>query len=109
MSVKFNFNTLDKGFQCAWPVLVPVPQDGGKVETQEFTAIFRSLTPAEDEAAKNASTDETPWAWLDARFVGLVDAELTPELRDQLMRTPYVRNAIINALSNFNQGIPAKN
>lgn len=109
MTVKFDFEKLGKGFERSWPVRVPVQLDGGKIEEQEFTAIFRRLTKEEDATATEATTSENPWGWLDARFVGLKDAELTPELRAELMHEPNVRVAIINAYQGFVQGIPAKN
>lgn len=109
MTVKFDFSSLSKGFECTWPVRVPVPQDGGSIQEQEFTAVFRKLTKEEDEAATEATNSDNPYAWLDARFVGLVDEPLTPELRALMMRDPATRGAIITAYANFAQGVPAKN
>ena len=34
MSLKFDFKTLEQPFEADWPVLVPVPQDGGGVQEQ---------------------------------------------------------------------------
>ncbi|MCY1648184.1 hypothetical protein OVA11_14260 [Caulobacter sp. SL161] len=109
MSVKFDFKSLDEAFECAWPVSIPVPQPGGSVQAQEITAIFKILSPEEADAANNQLTADNPWAWFNAWWVGLEGEDLTPELRDKMLRRPYVRAALTNAYQNFVQGIPAKN
>jgi hypothetical protein len=109
MSVKFDFKSLDEAFECAWPLTVPVPQPGGKIEPQEITAIFKILPEAEATAASEAISAENPWAWINAWWVGLEGEDLTDELRRKMLQRPYIRTALINAYQNFVQGIPAKN
>jgi hypothetical protein len=110
MSVKFDFKSLDEAFECAWPVSIPVPQPGGTVQAQEITAIFKILSEKDVAAAlSEEAVAKDPWSWVNAFWVGLEGEELTPELRDKMVRRVYVRTALINAYQNFVQGIPAKN
>lgn len=109
MSVKFDFKTLETGFEADWPVTVNVPQDGGGIEKQEFLARFRTLTPEESDKAQQAADPNT---WPNAFLVALVETgapELTDELRKQLLGRSYVRQGLITAYVQFSQGVAAKN
>ena len=109
MPVKFDIRSLDEAFECAWPVTIPVPQPGGTIEPQEITAIFKLLPPDEAKTAAEATTNDNPWAWINAWWAGLDGEELTDALRTKMLSRPYVRTALTNAYQNFVQGIPAKN
>lgn len=109
MSVKFDFKTLETGFEAVWPVSVNVPQDGGAIEVQTFDMVFRTLTAEEHDAAQKSSD---PDAWPNAFMVRLAGdnaQELTPEFRKQLLGRAYVRQGIITSYVQFSQGIAAKN
>lgn len=113
MSIKFDFKTLDTGFTASWPVQVGVPADGGKIETQEFNARFR--TPTKDEAETLAKIEdymERLKAALQLGFVGLGDGEtekLTPEMFEKMWAAQNVQLALIKAYSAFQTSAPAKN
>lgn len=112
MSVKFDFKTLQTGFEADWPVIVKVPQDGGTFEDQTFMARFRALPEEErEEAQKKINSGEDVDAWVNGFFVGLgrEEGELTPELRKLMVGDPIVRQGIVNAYVKFTQGIAAKN
>lgn len=109
MTVKFDFKTLETGFEADWPVTVNVPQDGGAIEKQEFLARFRTLTPEDADKAQQASDPNT---WPNAFLVSLAGTnapELTDDLRKQLLGRSYVRQALITAYVQFSQGVAAKN
>lgn len=113
MSVKFDLNTLGKGFEAEWPVKVPVPQNGGAVQEQEFMAVFRTLTP-EGQAEIDAIEDKAEKARAAVRkvFVGLAPSEgviLDDALFDQLWANDWTQMALLRAVSGFRTGIAAKN
>lgn len=126
MSAKFDFKSLDTGYEADWPVSVPVPIDGGTVEMRDFMARFRTLTKAEIEALEQAEKDRDAdgegakaLAWLETfkatirlGFVGFGKGEnetLTPELFDKLWGHPPTQGALIKAWRTFVQVSPAKN
>lgn len=109
MTAKFDFGSLEQPFEANWPVRVPVPQDGGTVEAQEFIARFRLLTADEEEAAKQS---EDPDAFHKAFWVGLGGEdkdEFTPELVARMLARPYIRRALMTAYFECVSGSPAKN
>lgn len=109
MTAKFDFGSLGRPFEANWPVRVPVPQDGGVVETQEFLARFRLLSEEEMEAVK---ASEDPDAFQMAFWIGLAGEdkdEFTPELVKAALGRIYVRQALLKAYYDFAAGIPAKN
>lgn len=113
MSAKFNFKTLETGFEADWPVTVSVPLDGGKAEEQTFQARFRSLSAVE-QAEIDAQPDATGRlrAGLEKAFVrfGAGESEaLTPELFETMWRAPNVQIGLIRAYNAFILGSPAKN
>lgn len=113
MSVKFDLNTLGKGFSAEWPVTVSVPQNGGRVQEQEFMAVFRTLTPdaqAEIDAIEDRA--EKAKAAVRAVFVGLAPSEgvtLTEAMFDQMWVNDWTQLALIGAVSKFRTGVAAKN
>lgn len=109
MTAKFDFGSLEQPFEANWPVRVPVPQDGGTVEVQEFIARFRLLTKEQEEAAKQS---EDPDAFFKAFWVGLGGEdkdEFTPALIDRMLSRVYVRRALMRTYIDFCAGEPAKN
>lgn len=125
MGVKFDFRDLKKPFEADWPVNVPVPVDGGKVETRQFMARFRDLTPEEasaeralsraaDEAVKAGRTPEwpDPKERLRKVFIGLGAGEaeaFTPELVEDLLNEDRTYIALLRAWGSFKAGAPEKN
>ncbi len=113
MGPQFNFKSLGEPFEADWPVAVSVPQDGGTAEKQEFTARFRLVRQEElTEILAEAGKDE-----LDVYrkfFVGFGKPtseaeELTDEVFNQLVTTPFTREALLAAYRKFAQGIAVKN
>lgn len=113
MSAKFDFKTLETGFEADWPVKVNRPKDGGQVEVREFDARFRSPTPAitaeaeaiEDIGARLKFT-------LKSCMIGLGKSEteaLTPELFEALWADTAAMRALVVAFGEFRTGSPAKN
>lgn len=115
MAVKFDFKTLGQPFEADWPVRVNVPQDGGGVQVEEFTARFRILTKedfeviAQGAAPRLIKGDPDGYNTWRMCLVGLKDEELTSELMEAMMAAPYARQAIITAYQQFSQGIAVKN
>ncbi len=113
MSAKFDFKTLETGFAADWPVRVKVPQDGGKIEIQTFEARF--VTKTKDEFAAliaEATEKDDENLLLRTVFVGLGKSEMeefTTELRDLMIGTQSVREALTAAYREFSGGIEAKN
>lgn len=111
MALKFDFKGLGEVFEADWPVTVPVPQDGGSVEDQIFTARFRLL---DQETANGLMNGEDADAWINSFFVGL-PGEQIPEgstfedVRKLMLARPYIRIALIKANSQFQAGISVKN
>lgn len=113
MSVKFNFKTLETGFEALWPVTVKVPQDGGKISIETFEARLRAL---DLEAAKAAIESNDPFAIYKA---GVVDVPGAPALRDaegnptpffdQLLTPEWMRNGLEEAFKQFRTGVAAGN
>ncbi|MNU42678.1 hypothetical protein D3C71_314430 [compost metagenome] len=113
MTIKFDFKTLETGFEADWPVQVAVPVDGGKVEQREFMARFRTPTPAEIEAADKIE-DQTDKLKLIVQtgFIGLGAGEtdtLTPAMFEQMWTSSNVQLALIRAYGTFRTASPAKN
>ncbi|MFD3263330.1 hypothetical protein [Phenylobacterium ferrooxidans] len=115
MAVKFDFKRLGQPFEADWPVRVNVPQDGGGVQAEDFTARFRLLTKDDFEAITQGEApgllkgDPDGYNTWRMCLVGLKDEHLTAELKEGLLSAPYVRQAIIAAYQQFSQGIAVKN
>lgn len=112
MSVKFDFKTLETGYEADWPVTVKIPIDGGLVEEQTFMARFRTPTPAERAELEAMDTMKRLERAMEIGFVGLAKSEdepLTPELRARLWGEQTVQIALIRAYATFQTGTPAKN
>ncbi len=110
MAAKFNFKSLGEPFEADWPVSVPVPQDGGEVETQTFTARFRLLSKEDlEDAVANAKDAFEIQRRVWVGFGKDETMTLTQELFDQGMATPYFRVALMEAYQRFSQGIASKN
>lgn len=107
MAVKFDFKSLGEPFEANWPVRPSVPLDGGEVEVREFMARFRLLGASDFEDINK--TDKDGWETHRRFLVGLVGEELTPELKEQLINTQYVREALMAAYRQFASGIAVKN
>lgn len=116
MSVKFDFSTLETGFEALWPVEVKVPQDGGTFQTQTFTARLRHVPVEELQAvldkAKAEPSDEIDVISIPALyFVGLgpdEKATWSPELRDKMLRRRFVREGLERAYHHFSTGEAAR-
>lgn len=113
MSNKFDFKTLETGFEADWPVVVRKPVDGGTFQDQTFTARFKTPTQSErDEIAAIAEWQPRLKRALQIGLVGLGKDEgetLTPELFEALWGIQTVQLGLINAYGAFQSGAPAKN
>lgn len=97
-----------------WPVKVDVPVDGGKTESQEFTALFRML--GQDEIDKLAAQGDE--AFIRGTLVDwgadVKDPDGNPvSFREQplvaMIRRPYIRKALIRAYYEMAGGVVRKN
>lgn len=113
MSAKFDFKTLETGFEADWPVKVSLPVDGGGVEVQTFMARFRSPTPADTKAADAIEDIAQRLKFtLQSCLVGLAKSEdqtLTPDLFEAMWASTPVMKALVAAFGEFRTGSPAKN
>lgn len=111
MTAQFDFSALTRPFEADWPVSVNVPQDGGEVKAVTFMARFRLIKDKELKAvieAEGFTLQDLPRAF----FVGFgkgVTQEFSPELREEMIATPWVRLGLQDAYQKFSQGIAAKN
>ncbi|WP_333896283.1 hypothetical protein [Brevundimonas aurantiaca] len=108
MSLKFDFKTLEQPFEADWPVIVPVPQDGGGVQDQEMTVRFRTLTPEEIETVDKDKIDPGA-AKLRLAIVDVRGETFSAELVEKLLARGYVYMALLKAHAKFVLGQPAKN
>lgn len=113
MTIKFDFKTLETGFEADWPVQVGVPVDGGKIETREFMARFRTPKKAETEAAEKIEDQAEKLKFIvKTGFIGLGAGEtdtLTPDMFEQMWASSNVQVALIRAFGTFRTASPAKN
>lgn len=107
MSLKFDFKTLEQPFEADWPVIVPVPQDGGAVQEQEVTVRFRTLTPDENETVDKAADPGA--AKLRLAIVDVRGETFSAELVEKLLGRGYVYMALLKGYAKFVLGQPAKN
>lgn len=116
MSVKFDFSALETGFEALWPVEVKVPQDGGTFQTQTFTARLRHV-PVDElqdviEKARANAPDKIDVISVPALyFVGLGPDEAatwSPELRDKMLGSRFVREGLERAYQHFSTGEAAR-
>lgn len=113
MSNKFDFKTLETGFEADWPVVVSAPLDGGTFQDQTFTARFK--TPTRSELAEIAAIADWQPRLKRALQIGLVGLgkdegeTLTPALFEDLWAMQNVQLALIRAYGAFQSGAPAKN
>lgn len=100
-----------------WPVVIPVPQSGGKVQKHEITAEFDILpqTRIEEITAEARSGDQDK-ALLREVLVGWDDVAgedgqpigFSPEARDALIDISYVRAALMRAYFEASSGAAAR-
>ena len=113
MSAKFNFTTLETGFEALWPVTVKVPQDGGEISIETFEARLRAINKEEAQAA---IASEDPFAVYKAAIVAVPNA---PPIRDaagqplaffdKLLTPEWMRDGFDEAFREFRKGVAAKN
>lgn len=108
-----------------WPVVVEVPQDGGKTRKWEFTGTFKRLNADEKEALDKDIEDQTDWV---ERYVkktmGIMvgwedvcdeDGNPLPYSRESLraaVRSTYGNQIMIGinrAIAQYESGSKAKN
>ncbi len=102
--LKFDLKTLERPFEANWPVKVQVPQDGGGVEEQEFTARFRTLTPAERDVTAGRHLEQLKLALMQVE-----GDDVTADMFELLIGRGYVLTALLKARTGFEIGSPAKN
>ena len=91
-------------------VTVQVPNDKGSFNQELFTAEFRAIDSDEAEHLRNEAEDGTERKLLAEVFIGFEGVkdeagevvEYSDQVRDQLIRIPYVSLPLINA---FFEGI----
>jgi len=110
MSDKFDFSTLETGFEADWPVRVPTPVNGAMV-AQTVMCRLRAMASDEIDAVlerKEATIIDLARVY----FVGFGHGESatwSPEYRDRLIQNPRFRTALHAAFAEFNTGASAKN
>lgn len=107
---KFDFGSVGRPFEADWPVKVSVPQDGGGVSEETFTARFRLLDDA--EMATVEAHKEPAKELIRKALVGFgkdAGAEFSPELLEQMLARGFVRIAFNRAYGEFSMGVAAKN
>ena len=99
-----------------WPVEVNVPQHGGTVEKQEFTALIEILDKEEaDKLIRTNQSDDTFCERILAGWTGGVVDEgenpiaFTPESKRELLSKTYVQAGLMGAYFKAAAGVPAKN
>ena len=105
---------LQKKDTIQWPVLVSIPQDGGRTVKAEFTATFKVLSKDRIRELVLADLDDAEQADLAAEsLVGwderLVDANDQPlpygeEAKRDLLQITYVRAAVVQAFTTMSSG-----
>jgi len=85
-----------------WPVDVHIPQDGGKVQKQRFTAEFEILPTPEYQALAESGDDVlervlTGWGADLKNEAGDAPLEFNEENKAMLLKIPYVRVALLRA------------
>ncbi|SFJ04226.1 hypothetical protein [Nitrosomonas sp. Nm34] len=104
------FKIEDQPKLVEWPVSVNVPQDGGKIKKNTFTAEFELITQEElDAIYKDGGTDVDLLRQVLFNCTGVCDAEGKPidfndDLRDKLINIPYVRSALVAAYVECSHG-----
>lgn len=97
--------------ELTWPVIVNVPQDGGRTQAATCDGKFHVLTQTESEDAARAGTD-----LLDVQLIGWdrvkdesgQPVEFNGETKKQLLDITYVRIALFTAIAEFNNGKAAR-
>lgn len=87
-----------------WPVTVNIPQDGGRIKKNTFTAEFELLPQNEFNAIyrEDGGNDEDLLRRALVGWVDVGDADGNPidfneDARELMIRIPYVRNALVTA------------
>ncbi len=95
-----------------WPVIIPVPQSGGKVRKQEALVEFEHLDQDEFDAIyANGGNDNdlvlrVTRNWREGQFQDEhgQDLPFSDESLTRLMKISYVRNAFVSAYIGLTQG-----
>ncbi|MGB0919877.1 MAG: hypothetical protein ACPG06_07860 [Alphaproteobacteria bacterium] len=132
MAKLFVLPTAQRPFEINWPVEFTVPEDGGGAAPQTIMARFRVLPHSEVSRLLGFDllqrAEETPNPLSQKAFTGPVDllqavlvgAEgladpagnplpFSDEVRDQMIDTPFLRNALIKAYRRCSEGAAEKN
>lgn len=107
--MKFDFASLDAPYEADWPVNIPVPQDGGKIQKQKVILRFRTVP--DGDLIEMGQGAEAAKAGLRAVVVGFGKAEeqtFSPALLDLMLERAYVRLALIAAYGEFALGQAAE-
>lgn len=109
------FKLVDKIEGLRWPVSVPVPQNDGVVERQEFTAIFTILQQQDYEKfLQNCADDSEFISKFMTGWEGIVDEEgkaipFTKARLTKACKWPNFRTAILRSYTEAAQGVATKN
>jgi len=92
-----------------WPIIAPVPQDGGDVENHEFVVKFKMKS--DDEYSELLTKGDA--GLLREVIVGVGetndDVQQDETAVNEILKFGYYRLALYNAYQNFLLGIKAKN
>lgn len=95
----------------AWPVMVSVPQDGGNVRKQSFTAHFQVLPGPEFSAIydKGGNDEDLLRSVVTGFGSDLQDQQgivipFSPENLEELIAVSYVRSAMVSAYLDLSNG-----
>lgn len=103
--------------RITWPCRISVPLDGGATEAQELSAEFTIPTPEELQEYQTAQTlfgKRKDLALLEKHLKGFPDmpgaaGKTVEELKEVLLRRPYVVDGLVSGLIDMSRGRAAKN
>jgi hypothetical protein len=111
---------LEQSPTFSWPIVIRETQDGGRVRTHQFTAIFRRLPQSRmEEAAQRgepiegiptrAIADEILEGWEGITTTDGQPVEVTPESRAKLLEVATVADVLVTTYFEAHDKARAKN
>ncbi len=98
----------------AWPVKLPEPVDGGKVNIHEVSVTFRQLFDHEIEAAYKGKSKKAFLKDVIVNWEGFLDEDgkavpFSEEVLEQILSISWARDAMFEAHTAMTLGIAEKN
>jgi hypothetical protein len=87
--------------EVTWPVRISIPQDGGKVQNQDFDAKFEIISQAEHDDVLKGGGDMLARVWTGAQRLvgedGKSPVEFSEEIKAELLDVSYFRTGLASA------------